>query len=169
MSFDWKSLGGLLAKQGLPILANAIIPGSGTVVALITNALGLSHDASPQDIATAINSNPDNIVKLKELQDKHEEAIVQISTAAEVAAIQAVNTTLQTDARGDSWIQKNHHAIESLIVTNLVVCIYFILPLLKLPVPTVPEFAFLMLGAILGVTSWQHGQVNRAIAEGQKE
>jgi len=93
MSFDWKSLGGLLAKQGLPILANAIIPGSGTVVALITNALGLSHDASPQDIATAINSNPDNIVKLKELQDKHEEAIVQISTAAEVAAIQAVNTT----------------------------------------------------------------------------
>jgi len=68
MSFDWKSLGGLLAKQGLPILANAIIPGSGTVVALITNALGLSHDASPQDIATAINSNPDNIVKLKELQ-----------------------------------------------------------------------------------------------------
>jgi len=124
MSFDWKSLGGLLAKQGLPILANAIIPGSGTVVALITNALGLSHDASPQILRTAINSNPDNIVKLKELQDKHEEAIVQISTAAEVAAIQAVNTTLQTDARGDSWIQKNHHAIESLIVTNLVVCIY---------------------------------------------
>ena len=89
---------------------------------------------------------------------------VQVQAAAQV--VTSVNTTLQADARGDSWLQKNHHAIESLATVACVIGIYFVLPLAHMPVPSVPEAAFLMLGAILGVTSWQHGQVNKAIAEG---
>jgi len=38
---------------------------------------------SPQDIATAINSNPDNIVKLKELQISMRKLLYN-STAAEL-------------------------------------------------------------------------------------
>lgn len=160
---DWKSVGKQLIGVGLPLLGNAIIPGSGTAIALVANALGLGSSATPEQVATAIG-NPDNVLKLKELQDRHEETLVKMAYDAETAVIQAVNATLQADARGDSWLQKNHHAIESLTATFMVVGIYFLLPLLKLTVPTVPEFAFMMLGAILGVTAWKHGVVNQTIA-----
>jgi hypothetical protein len=163
---NWKDLGKQFAGVGLPLLANAIAPGSGSIVALVAHALGLAPDAKPDEIAAAA-ANPDALLKLRELQDRHEEVLVKAAYDAETAAIQAVNATLQADARGDSWLQKNHHAIESLAATFSVVAIYFLLPLFKLPVPNVPEFAWMMLAAILGVTSWQHGMVNRTIAQNQ--
>ena len=100
-------------------------------------------------------------LELARLQQSGE--LAQISS--DTAILQAVNATIQADARGDSWLQKNHHAIESLTATFLVVGVYFVLPLLKVPVPIIPEFAFMMIGAILGVTAWQHGQVNKEIAK----
>ena len=100
-------------------------------------------------------------LELARLQQSGE--LAQISS--DTAILQAVNATIQADARGDSWLQKNHHAIESLTATFLVVGVYFVLPLLKVQVPIIPEFAFMMIGAILGVTAWQHGQVNKEIAK----
>jgi len=73
-----------------------------------------------------------------------------------------------TEARGDNWIQKNHHAIESLAFTAFIIGVYFILPLLHISVPQIPEFAFMAIGVILGVTAWKHGEVNKIIAQGQK-
>jgi hypothetical protein len=79
--------------------------------------------------------------------------------------VEAVNKTLQTEAMGGSWLQRNHHALESMISVCLVVGVYFILPLFHIPVPVVPEFAFMMLGSILGVTAWQRGKANIQIAQ----
>jgi len=165
---DWKALGKTLAGLGLPILGGAMGGPAGALFGkMAAGALGLSADATPEQVATAVNTNPDNVAKLLELQNTHQEVLVKAAYEAETAAIQAVNATLQADARGDSWLQKNHHAIESLTATLMVVGIYFVLPLLKIPVPTVPEFAFMMLGAILGVTAWKHGVVNQTIAQNQ--
>jgi hypothetical protein len=115
-------------------------------------------------------------VKLAEIQAQLQDHLAQYglqlqTTQVTAAATQvvAVNETLQADARGDNWLQKNHHAIESLATVGCVIGIYFILPLCKLPVPVVPEFAFMMLGAVLGVTAYQHGQVNKTIAEGANQ
>jgi hypothetical protein len=164
---NWKDLAKTLAGVGLPILANAVAPGSGTIIALVANALGLGANATPDEIASAVNANPDNIVKLKALQDKHEEILAKAGYDAEVAVIQSVNLTLQTEAQGGSWLQKNHHAVESLLVVNLVVAVYFVLPLLRIAVPVIPEFAYMMLGAVLGVTAWQRGQANVVTAKNQ--
>lgn len=157
---DWKTVAEQVAKIGLPILANAIAPGSGTVVALVANALGLGSNATPEQVSTAIATNPDNVVKLKELQDRHEETLVKAAYDAENRNVEAVNKTLQTEAMGGSWLQRNHHGIESLSTVGLVWAVYFVLPLAKIPVPTIPAEAWLTLGAILGVTAWMRGQAN---------
>ena len=122
--------------------------------------------------ATTMASAPDSILKLRELELKHEEFMVKAAYDAEVAhaveaakQVDSVNKTLQTEAMGGSWLQRNHHAMESLAVVGMVIGVYFLLPLLKLPVPVIPEFAFMMLGAILGVTAWQRGQANNTIAK----
>ena len=75
-----------------------------------------------------------------------------------------MNKTLQTEAMGGSWLQRNHHAIESLATVALVWAVYFILPLAKIQVPTIPPEAWLTLGAILGVTAWMRGKANVAVA-----
>lgn len=36
---------------------------------------------------------------------------------------------------------------------------YFILPLLHIPVPVVPETVWVMLGTILGIASWHRGKM----------
>lgn len=162
---DLKAFGQALAKIGLPLLGAALpFPGGAALGSLLANEITGSPDTKPEDVLSALTANADALQKAKELENKHQETILQIQVSAEQAQVTAVNDTLQADARGDSWLQKNHHAIESLIATCLVVAVYFVLPLLKLPVPDVPEFAFMMIGAILGVTAWQHGQVNKQIA-----
>ena len=79
---DWKDVAKKIASVGLPILANAVAPGSGSIVALVTNALGLGSNATPEQVSAAV-ANPDNLVKLKELQDRHEEVLVQAGYDAE--------------------------------------------------------------------------------------
>jgi hypothetical protein len=37
--------------------------------------------------------------------------------------------------------------------------------MMKLPVPVVDPMAWMMLGGILGVTAWQRGQANVAVAK----
>lgn len=162
---NWKDLAKTLTTVGLPILANAVAPGSGAIVSLVANALGLGASATPDQIAAAA-TNPDNIVKLKELQDRHEEMLVKAAYDAEVRQVESVNKTLQTEAMGGSWLQRNHHALESLAFMVWIMGVYFILPLLKIAVPVIPEFAFMAAGAVLGVTAWQRGQANVATANG---
>ena len=148
-------------------------PLAGMAAEFIAGKMGLgSNTIEAVKDAVAGVSGADK-VKLEEihaqLQDHLAQYGLQLQTTQVAAAAQVVtivNATLQADARGDSWLQKNHHAIESMATVACVIGIYFVLPLLKMPVPSVPEAAYLMLGAILGVTSWQHGQVNNTIAKG---
>jgi len=145
-------------------------PLAGAVTEFVAGKLGLSGATSDAIQATIAGADP---VKLKQIAADLQDHLAQYGVNLQIAGLQsqagqvtAVNQTLQADARGDSWLQKNHHAIESLTTTFLVAGIYFGLPLAGVPVPSVPEAAFMMLGAILGVTAWQHGQVNQKIADG---
>lgn len=162
---DWKDLAKHLAGIGLPILGGSIGGPAGAIIGKgLAAALGLGADATPEQTATALGSmNGDQLVALKAIEAQ----MAKDQLAANTALVESVNKTLQTEAMGGSWLQKNHHAIESLIVVGNICAIYFILPILKIPVPAIPEAAFLMLGAILGVTAWQRGAANVATAKNQ--
>lgn len=163
LPMNWKDVASKLASLGLPILGAALGGPAGAAVGKgLAAALGLSADATPEQTAAALgNVNGDQLVALKALDAQM--AKDQLTTAA--AQVDSVNKTIQTEAMGGSWLQRNHHAIESMFVVGLVGAIYFVLPLLAIPVPSVPEAAWLMLGAILGVTAWQRGQANVAAAQ----
>ena len=83
---DWKSIGGTIAKLGLPLLSGAIGGPAGVAVAgvgkLIANALGCEE--TPDAVDAAIKADPEaylklrtaemaNKVELEELKLKHEE------------------------------------------------------------------------------------------------
>lgn len=160
---DWTEVAKKLANIGLPILGAAVGGPAGAIAGKgLAAALGLGSDSTPEQTAAALgNVTGEQIVALKALDAQMAKDQLQAGTAQ----IEAVNKTLQTEAMGGSWLQRNHHAIESMFTVGLVGCIYFVLPLAKLPVPAVPEAAWLMLGAILGVTAWQRGSANVATAK----
>ena len=159
---DWKDVAKKLAGIGLPILGAAVGGPMGAIAGKgLAAALGLGADATPEQAAAALgNVNGDQLVALKALDAQMAKDQLEASTAQ----VQAVNKTLQTEAMGGSWLQKNHHAIESLAFMAWIMGVYFVLPLLKIAVPVIPEFAFMAAGAVLGVTAWQRGQANVAAA-----
>lgn len=162
---DWKALAENIAKIGLPLLGAVLpIPGGAAIGAALAAHIG-APSASPDDIWAKLSASADAVQKAKEFELTHQETMLRIVVEAETRQIEAVNKTLQTEAMGGSWLQRNHHAIESLATVAFVIAVYFVLPLLKLPVPSIPESAFLMLLAILGVTAWQRGQANVATAK----
>lgn len=159
---NFKEIAGKIAAIGLPLLGGAVAgPGGALAMKQVAAALGLGADATPEQTAVALGSmTGEQLVKLREIEADLAKAQLQ----AETAQVEAVNKTLQTEAMGGSWLQRNHHAMESLATVALVWAVYFVLPLLKIPVPTIPETAWLTLGAILGVTAWMRGKANVAQA-----
>jgi len=81
----WNTLKGVVAK-GAPILANAIIPGSGGLAAsLIGNAFGVDHE-DPQALLTAVqNASPEQWAELKKAQMQHQTELAQISAELDKA------------------------------------------------------------------------------------
>ncbi len=155
---DWTEIGKKLAAIGLPLIGGAVGgPGGAVIGKGIASALGLAQDATPEQAAAALgNISGDQLVALRTLEAQQAQAAMQ----AGAQQVEAVNKTLQTEAMGGSWLQRNHHAIESMATVALIWAVYFVLPLAKIPVPTIPETAWLTLGAILGVTAWMRGQAN---------
>jgi hypothetical protein len=160
---NWQDLAKQLAQIGLPILGAAVGGPAGAMVGKgLAAALGLGADATPEATAAALgNVSGDQLVALKTIEAQMAKDQLQATTAQ----VEAVNKTLQTEAMGGSWLQKNHHAIESLAFMAWIMGVYFVLPLLKIAVPVIPEFAFMAAGAVLGVTAWQRGAANVATAK----
>jgi hypothetical protein len=179
---DWKGLRDTLVKVGLPVLANAVAPGSGAIVSLVTNALGLSSSATPDEIAAAA-VNPDNLVKLRELQDRHEEILVKAAYDAENAALGAVNQTMQAEAANaahENWWQKGWRPFNGYVVgLGALAATVLVCWLMYVAVRTgnanalqfIPALAFnigLILsipGAAVGITAWHRGVLQREQAK----
>ena len=160
------------ATQVLLKVLDVANPLAGMAAEFIAGKLGLGTstvEAVKDAVAGVTGADKVKLADIQaQLQDHLAQYGLQLQTAETQAAAQqvaSVNGTLQADARGDSWLQKNHHAVESLATVACVISIYFVLPMCKIAVPVVPEAAFLMLGSVLGVTAWQHGQVNKSIAD----
>jgi hypothetical protein len=160
---DLKSIATTLANLGLPILGAAIAGPAGAVAAKgLLAAIGLSKDSTPEQVAATLGSlNGDQLTKLKELETD----LAKAQLAAATAQVEAVNKTLQAEQAGGSFWQRNHHAFECSAFIVFVIGVYFVLPLLKIAVPVIPEFAFMAVGSVLGVTAWQRGKTSQILAD----
>jgi len=161
----WGDLEGVLS--GIAPTVGTLIGGpvGGAVGLLVSKVLGC--DATPDAVSQALATNPNAAVQLKQLEVQEATTLTQLKQATEVATIQAdtsrqtsVDGIISTEAKGDSWLQRNWHPIGCLVVIALIVSLYFLFPLLTgfglvIAIPVVPEAVWMMLGAILGVTAWQ--------------
>ena len=155
---NWSDIKDTLAKVA-PTLGGLIGgPAGAGIGSMLSAALGCAN--TPDAVQQALTVDPEAAVKLAQIEASVQ--IAQITAASQ--QVQAVNATLQADARGDSWWQKNHHAFESSFTLLMVAAIYVVLPILKIAVPLIDPMVWLMIGGILGVTAWQHGEVNKRIA-----
>jgi hypothetical protein len=76
----------------------------------------------------------------------------------EAARIASVNQTMQAEAQAAHWPTYTWRPFTGFVAATLVLMDYCILPLLRLPVPEVPDHVWLYLGTVLGVASWGHSK-----------
>lgn len=160
---NWKDIAGLVGSAA-PMLGSLIAgPAGGAVGAMIASGLGCGN--TPSDVQTALATNPDAAVKLaqieKDRQVELQQLIVQAEQnrlAADTSTILAVNTTMQTEAKSDHWPTYSWRPFVGFVFGIMFGGCYFVLPLLKLPVPAVPTEAWMAIGGILGVASYFRGK-----------
>ena len=157
-----------VAGTALPILGTALGgPVGASVGSILATELGLTKSASPSEVQQALLSNPDAAIKLRQIESDERIALAaraaeerEKDLAVQQATIEQVNQTIRADQAGKSWLQQNAQAISKLSTVGAIVLIYFALPLLGKTPPSVPESAWVMLAAILGVTAWHQGQAD---------
>lgn len=162
---DWKELGKKVIALGLPALGMSLGgPGGAALGSIIASSLGLS-DSNPETIAKAIATNPDNIVKLRELEVQERIRMAEITSQQEIVFRQAdsgdlgaVNATMQAESKSEHWPQWSWRPFNGFMFGTTMFGCYFVLPLLKMPVPSVPFEAWVAWGSILGVASWFRGK-----------
>lgn len=163
---EWKEIAADVGKSA-PLLGTLIGGPIGTVVgtagALIASALGVEN--TPDAVSQALKTDPQAAITLATiekdrqigLQDLAEKAAAN-QLAADTAAIQAVNNTMIAETKSEHWMSWAWRPFCGFITGTMVFGTYFVLPLLKLPVPEIPLAAWGLLGSILGVASWFRGQ-----------
>lgn len=160
---EWKDLKGTVSAAA-PMLGALLGGPAGAAVGTII-ASGLGVGSTPSEITTALNTDPDAAVKLKQIEKDRQVELQTLLVQAEshrltqeTAALAAVNATMQVEAQSDHWPAYSWRPFIGFIFGATFFGVYFVLPVLKMPVPTVPTEAWLSIGAILGVASWFRGK-----------
>lgn len=160
---DWKDIAGTVGKAA-PILGTLLGgPAGGAVGGLIASVLGTG--GTPDEVSTALAANPDAAVKLKQIEKDRQVELQGLAVqhasaqiAAEAASVQAVNQTMQAETKAEHWPTYSWRPFCGFVFGISFFGIYFVLPLLKMQVPSVPFEAWTALGAVLGVASWFRGK-----------
>ena len=105
---DWKDVAGIVGKIA-PLAGAALIgPGGLALGSLIASALGVEN--TPDAVHAAVASDPAAALKLAEFESENRVklqalafAYAENQIAADTAAVQAVNATMQAEARGEHW------------------------------------------------------------------
>lgn len=168
---EWKDLVKMVGGAA-PILGTLIGGPAGTAIgAMIASGLGVGN--TPDEVSQALTINPDAAVKLKQIeatrQTELQTLLVQSEAnrlAADTATIQAVNATMQVEAKAEHWPTYSWRPFVGFVFGTMIFGVYFVLPLAHLPVPVVPTEAWLAIGGVLGVASYFRGkaQADPAIA-----
>ena len=159
---DWKDVANEVSKAA-PLLGTVLGgPAGGAIGGLIASALGTAH--APDDVAQALTTNPDAAVKLKQIEADHDVEIKKLvfahadnELAADTQRIQAVNASIQSEAKSDHFPTYTWRPFIG-FTFGLYVTALWALPLMgKAPVTLSPDIT-LAIGGILGVASWFRGK-----------
>jgi len=161
---EWKDLAKTVGATA-PMLGTLLGgPAGAGVGAIIASVLGVG--STPDDVSQAIAVNPEATVKLKQIEKDRQvelQALVVQSEgnrlAAETAALQAVNSTMKAEAAAEHWPTYSWRPYCGFVFGTMFLGVYFVLPLLNLPVPEIPFEAWAAMGAVLGVASWYRGRM----------
>jgi len=176
---DWKKLGQKIIEMGAPVLGTAFLgPAGGSVAgALVAKAFGA--DATPSATDAAIMADPDALIKLREVEYKHEERLSEIAldyakieNERELGVILEINKTMREESKSEHWPQWAWRPYWGFIsgTAFLVVCIFVGILGYKAitssgtaaaaAIGAIPLIIgaytslFAIPGAILGITAW---------------
>jgi len=160
---EWKDISKMVGAAA-PMLGTLLGgPPGAAIGAMIASGLGVG--ATPDEVSQALTVNPDAAVKLKQIEATRQtelQALVvsaeQNRLAADTATIQAVNATMQVEAKSEHWPTYSWRPFVGFVFGIMFMGVYFVLPLAHLPVPVVPTEAWLAIGGVLGVASYFRGK-----------
>ena len=161
---NWTDIGSDIARAA-PVLGTLIGgPAGGALGALVASALGTPND--PAAVQQALATNPDAAVKLRQIEADQSVALQKLLTdqaanaiAADTARIQAVNATMQAESKSDHWPTYSWRPFIGFLFGIMTAAVYFVLPLLHEPVPSIPAEVWMAYGAVMGVASWYRGKM----------
>ena len=100
---DWKQVGNAVIKAGAPLLGGALFGPAGSVIAsIISGKFGVSPDATPDQVMTAIKGDPDAALKLREIETTHVERLQELEN--ERLRIETADVQSARNVHKDSWV-----------------------------------------------------------------
>jgi roadblock/LC7 domain-containing protein len=159
----WEDVAPVLGRVA-PILGTLVGGPAGAAIGGVIGSI-LGTDGTPDAITKAIATNPDAALKLAQFESDnklklqgmlltHADAVL----AADTAAIQSVNATMQAEAKAEHWPTYSWRPFIGFIFGVVFLGVYLVLPLAHIPVPTIPTEAWLAIGSVLGVASYFRGK-----------
>jgi len=160
---EWKDIAKTVGAAA-PVLGTLLGgPAGGGIGAIIASVLGVG--ATPDDVSQALTVNPEAAVKLKQIEKERQVELQTLLVQAEAnrlasdtAVIASVNATMQAETKSEHWPSYSWRPFCGFVFGLMFFGTYFVLPVLKLPVPVVPTEAWLAMGGVLGVASWFRGK-----------
>lgn len=155
---NWKELGQALTKLGLPILGAALpIPGGAALGGILATTIG-SKDVTPEEILTRLTNSSEALQKAKEFEMAHQETLLRVQVEAETARIQAINTTIQIEAKSDHWPTYSWRPFIGFMF-GIYIFSFALLPICGITPIVLPPDLTMAVGAILGIASWYRGKM----------
>lgn len=147
---DWKQVGNTAIAVGAPLLGGALFgPAGAAVGSIIAGKFGVSPDATPDQVLTAINGDPDAALKLRKIETDHVEHL---------QALENERLRIETADVQNARSVHQHHWMPSVLTLSLMVmfaCAFNALLFMVLPDGNRDMVNF-MLGQLSG---WLSGAV----------
>ena len=100
---DWKGVGNAVIKAGAPLLGGALFGPAGSVIAsIISGKFGVSPDATPDQVLTAIKGDPDAALKLRKIETDHTERLQELDN--ERLKIETVDVQSARNVHQHHWM-----------------------------------------------------------------
>ena len=157
---DFKSILGAIAPTAATMLGG---PLAGMAVKFLADKLG-APAATVDAVTTALTdlgTTAEGRIKLAQIDADLRTHAIDAGIDLERLAVQNaadINKTMQTEATAEHWPSYSWRPWCGFVFGTMFLGVYFVLPILHLPVPIVPVEAWASMGAVLGVASWFRGK-----------
>ena len=147
---------------GLAQLAPSLVKwfgGSDKNVAVAQKAIDiattLTGKGTGDEALKALQADPNLVLQYREavLAQELDFQKIAVENAADI------NKTMQAETAAEHWPSYSWRPYNGFLYGTTIFACYFVLPLFKVPVPTVPTEVWLGWSAILGVASWFRGKM----------